>query len=378
MKKKMEQLRYLCSAGDSHKGPVGLYNIGQTCCLNSLLQVFIMNLNFTKILKNITMPRELEERKRNVPCQLLLLLEKMQDSRLRAVRPVELVSCLQNYNVPLFVPHDAAQLFLTLWNLIQSQIRDSELSERLKTLYTFTIQESLVCLDCNVMSHRDSNMLMLSLPLFDMDSQPLKTLEDSLHCFFQPKKLSDKDKCFCEKCGKITCWQQTLKVGSLPPTLTLHLMRFSAKNFSRTQKVIHPLSFPQSLDFSQVLPAEQELWDSEGQYRLFAVVAHMGTASYGHYCAYICNPDDGRWFCFNDSNVCWVRNLASYTRQHGKISKGLMGTIIYIGEKQPISWFTRRLRASWHLHDCQITPESFSTFKICCLLKKDSWRLCYL
>uniref|UniRef100_A0A4X2M0R1 Ubiquitin carboxyl-terminal hydrolase n=1 Tax=Vombatus ursinus TaxID=29139 RepID=A0A4X2M0R1_VOMUR len=217
MKRKTEQLRYLCGAGDSHKGPVGLYNIGQTCCLNSLLQVFIMNLNFTKILKNITMPREQEERKRSVPYQLLLLLEKMQDSRVRALRPVELASCLQNYNVPLFVDHDAAQLFLTLWNLIQSQITDSELSERLKNLYTITIRESLVCLDCNVKNHRDSSMLTLSLPVLDIDSQPLKTL----------------------------------------------------------------------------------------QYELFAVVAHMGTASCGHYCAYICNPADGRWFCFNDSNVCW-------------------------------------------------------------------------
>ncbi|XP_027713136.1 ubl carboxyl-terminal hydrolase 18 isoform X5 [Vombatus ursinus] len=255
--------------------PVGLYNIGQTCCLNSLLQVFIMNLNFTKILKNITMPREQEERKRSVPYQLLLLLEKMQDSRVRALRPVELASCLQNYNVPLFVDHDAAQLFLTLWNLIQSQITDSELSERLKNLYTITIRESLVCLDCNVKNHRDSSMLTLSLPVLDIDSQPLKTL--------------------------------TMKVTNLPPTLTLHLMRFSSKNFSRTQKIIHPLSFPKSLDFSQVLPAVQDWWDPEGQqYELFAVVAHMGTASCGHYCAYICNPADGRWFCFNDSNVCWA------------------------------------------------------------------------
>ncbi|XP_072510276.1 ubl carboxyl-terminal hydrolase 18 isoform X2 [Notamacropus eugenii] len=306
MKKKTEKLRYLCSVGDSYKGPVGLYNIGQTCCLNSLLQMFIMNMNFTKILKSITMPRELEERKRSVPYQLLLLLEKMQDSRLRAIWPVELVSCLQKYNVPLFVDHDAAQLFLTLWNLIQSQITDLELSERLKTLYTIRIQESMVCLDCNVKNHRDSSMLTLSLPLFDTDAQPLKTLEDSLHCFFQPRKLSGQNKCFCEECGKLTYWQQTLKVTTLPPTLTLHLRRFSSRNFSRTQKIIHPLSFPQNLDFSQFLSAEQDCCDSEGQYELFAVIAHMGTASHGHYCAYICNPADGRWFCFNDSNVCWV------------------------------------------------------------------------
>lgn len=30
---------------------IGLYNIGQSCCLNSLLQVFLMNIHFTGILR---------------------------------------------------------------------------------------------------------------------------------------------------------------------------------------------------------------------------------------------------------------------------------------------------------------------------------------
>ncbi|XP_074051025.1 ubl carboxyl-terminal hydrolase 18 isoform X2 [Macrotis lagotis] len=264
MNMKTEKLRSLYNAGDSHKVPVGLYNLGQTCCLNSLLQVFIMNLNFVKILKSITMPRELEEREKSVPYQLLLLLEKMQDNRFRAVRPVELALCLKKY-VSLFIQHDAVHLFLTLWNLIQRQITDSELSERLKNLYIIRTQESLVCLDCNVKSHRNSGMLTLSLSLFDTDSQPLNTLEDSLHCFFQPKEISGENKCLCENCGKMACWQQAIKITHMPATLTLHLMRFSSKNFSNTQKIIHPLSFPQSLDFSQILPEEQDWKDSEGQ-----------------------------------------------------------------------------------------------------------------
>ena len=32
-------------------GPVGLHNIGQTCCLNSLIQVLVRNVGFAKILK---------------------------------------------------------------------------------------------------------------------------------------------------------------------------------------------------------------------------------------------------------------------------------------------------------------------------------------
>ncbi|XP_062968399.1 ubl carboxyl-terminal hydrolase 18 isoform X2 [Cynocephalus volans] len=274
--KKREKQRERLVAGDYPHGLVGLHNIGQTCCLNSLIQVFIMNMDFTKILKRITVPKQVEEQRRSVPFQLLLLLEKMQDSRQKAVRPMELACCLQKYNVPLFVQHDAAQLYLTVWNLIKDQITDVDLVERLQALYTIRMKE---------------------------------TLEDALNCFFQPRELSSKIKLFCENCGKKTCVKQVLKLIHLPQTLTIHLMRFSSRN-SQTEKIFHSLYFPQSLDFDQVLLVKQDLCDAEkqcgGQYELFAVIAHVGMADFGHYCAYIRNSMDGKWFCFNDSNVCWV------------------------------------------------------------------------
>ncbi|XP_019482576.1 PREDICTED: ubl carboxyl-terminal hydrolase 18 [Hipposideros armiger] len=310
MKKKRDQLPERRRAWDCPQGPVGLHNIGQTCCLNSLIQVFIMNVGFTQILKRITVPRGAEERRRSVPFQLLLLLEKMQDSRQKAVRPMELVYCLQKYNVPLFIQHDAAQLYLTVWNLIKDQITDVDLVERLQALYIIRMEESLICLECTMESSRNnSSMLTLPLSLFGMDSEPLKTLEDALHCFFQPRELSGKNKCFCENCGKKTRGKQVLKLTHLPQTLTIHLMRFSMRN-SRTEKICHPLYFPQSLDLNQALLTENNFCNAEdqlgGQYELFAVIAHVGLADFGHYCAYVRNSVDGKWFCFNDSSVCWV------------------------------------------------------------------------
>ena len=60
---------------------------------------------------------------------------------------------------------------------------------------------------------------------------------------------------------------QVLKLTHLPQTLTIHLMRFSARN-SRTEKICHSVNFPQSLDFSQVLPTEEDLGDTKEQVRL--------------------------------------------------------------------------------------------------------------
>ncbi|XP_064334877.1 ubl carboxyl-terminal hydrolase 18 isoform X5 [Camelus dromedarius] len=260
-------------------GPVGLHNLGQTCCLNSLIQVLAMNVEFTKILKRITVPRGAEEQKRSVPFQLLLLLEKMQDCRQKAVQPMQLAYCLQKYKVPLFVQHDAAQLYLTVWNLIKDQITDVDLVARLQALYTIRVKESFVCLECSMESCRDSSMLTLPLSLFDLDLKPLKTLEDSLLCFFQPRELSSKDKCFCESCGRKTCWKQVLKLTHLPQTLTIHLMRFCLRNL-QTQKICHSLHFPQSLDLKKHLETEEDPCAAEEPVSWEDVQCTYGSHSY--------------------------------------------------------------------------------------------------
>lgn len=305
-----KQLRALSGAADLNNGAIGLYDMGLSCCLNSLLQVFFMNIHFTVILRRIKVPTVHTEQKKSVPYQMLLLLEQMQRSKQRAVYPQELVRCLTLHNLKLFVQYDAAQLFLSLWNLIKSQITDGQLADRLTTLYTIRVQEYLVCQKCSFETKRDSNMLTLPLPMFNSCSQQLTTLEDSLRCFFQPEQLTDSNMCLCEQCERKTPCLQGMRLTCLPHTLTLHLKRFYYRKSSWTQKISYSLPFPQSLDFNQILTQEQCHPDAkekaDWQYDLFGVVAHSGLASFGHYCAYIWSLTEGKWYCFNDSSVCQV------------------------------------------------------------------------
>ncbi|KAL2309929.1 hypothetical protein Nmel_006163 [Mimus melanotis] len=103
---------------------------------------------------------------------------------------------------------------------------------------------------------------------------------------------------------------QSMKLVRLPQTLTLHLKRFCFERSSHSHKLGHSLPFPQELDFREILTENQcQADDSEKaawQYELFAVVAHSGSTSCGHYCAYIRSLTECKWFCFNDSHVCQV------------------------------------------------------------------------
>ncbi|KAM9388113.1 ubl carboxyl-terminal hydrolase 18 [Phaethornis superciliosus] len=306
---KNQRFTSVFGVADLKNGATGLYNIGLSCCLNSVLQVFLMNIYFTRILRRITVP-PCAERKRSVLYQMLLLLEKMQCGKQKAVSPMDFASCLSAYRVKLFVTHDAAQIFLTLWNLMKMQMEEPELVKELTDLYTICVQEHLACQKCSLETKRNISMLILPVSMLDSNSHMLKTLEDCLQNFFHPEELTGHNMCLCEQCGKRTPFLQSMKLVHLPQTLTIHLKRFCFETSAYIHKLNNNLPFPQGLDFNVILTENQcQADDNEKagwQYELFAVVAHSGSTSFGHYCAYIRSLTEFKWYCFNDSHVCQV------------------------------------------------------------------------
>ncbi|XP_062426326.1 ubl carboxyl-terminal hydrolase 18 isoform X2 [Rhea pennata] len=339
-KNRHEQLRLVFGMADLKNKAIGLYNIGQTCCLNSLLQVFLMNTHFTGILRRITVPPSASQKRRSVPYQMLLLLEMMQCGKQKAVSPSALAYCLSEHRVKLFVQYDAAQLLLTLWNLVKRQVTNAELIEKLSDLYTIWVQEYMVCQECSFETKRNSNMITLPLSMLDSRSHLLKTLEQCLQHFFFPEKLTGCNMCFCENCGKKTPFLQSMKLAHLPQTLILHLKRFYLTESSSIQKLCHYLPFPQGLDFNAVLTEEQCQADAgekaSWQYELFAVVAHSGSTDCGHYCAYVRSLTECKWYCFDDSEVCQVLwDDVKCTYGHSDLHWGQTAYLLVYMKKNP-------------------------------------------
>ncbi|XP_069084131.1 ubl carboxyl-terminal hydrolase 18 [Pleurodeles waltl] len=304
--------RWLYTSGPFKNGAVGLYNMGLTCCLNSLLQTLYMNREFTDILQGMDMPEDAAALQNNMPYQLLTLFEMMQSSRRYAVYPYQLLRCLQKHGMKLFVQQDAAELFMTLFNHIRDQLAKPQpnLAGRLSSLYTIHIQEYLTCLKCTQEKTRDSNLIALPLPLTDPRFKRPTSLEEALAIVFRSEKPTEENMWLCEDCGEKTASLQGMRVRSLPRTLTLHLKRLSSTKSSWVRKISRRISFPLNLDLSQILEADVVCCESREQedwkYELFAVVAHSGTPICGHYCSYIRNMKDQRWYSFNDSSVSKV------------------------------------------------------------------------
>ncbi|KAG8438747.1 hypothetical protein GDO86_005080 [Hymenochirus boettgeri] len=244
---------------------------------------------------------------RHLPYELLALFEEMQNTKEDAVFPYRILCCLHTVGMRSFAQYDIADLFYHIWNLLIEQIPYPSLVKRLRELYVIRLKEYVTCHKCSHIQSRD--LEVLTIPLLVRHSKYHRNLPlvSWYWCIYAG---SEDHQSFCPKCEGNTAGQKVLRLSHLPRTLSIHLNRISQQKSSQLQKVNRPLSFPSTLDLSEVLDLEQfpeqEHNQSEYQYRLFAVVAHSGTASSGHYCAYIKSWKDQKWYCFNDSSVCKV------------------------------------------------------------------------
>ena len=90
----------------------------------------------------------------------------------------------------------------------------------------------------------------------------------------------------------------------LPPILQFHLKRFNYDwQTDTTTKLNNRFTFPKSIDLAPVcIDVKEE--DPQSEYKLQAVVIHMGEYGVGHYYAYV-RPDieSNKWYRFNDDIV---------------------------------------------------------------------------
>ncbi|KAJ8268970.1 hypothetical protein COCON_G00115770 [Conger conger] len=286
----------------SFQGLRGLPNYGLSCCVNALLQSFSATRELLPLLNGWTNDSGATEKAKNVPEHLQKTLQAMQGDRFLTDPHKSFLCCLDRNRIPMSVQHDADEVFLTIMNLIQEQMSDTELAQQIKHLYMVKVEEYLQCNDCTYIQSGETYLLSLPLPLL----RGSNTLEDCFRDFFELQKLDNGNKCFCERCGEKTPSEQGFKLIYLPAVVCVHLKRFRYDN-GYTKKLYSKVSFPPALDFKKILKQEQvskssEQPQSEWQYKLYAVIVHCGTAMFGHYTAYIKHEGD-IWYYANDSHV---------------------------------------------------------------------------
>lgn len=154
--------------------------------------------------------------------------------------------------------------------------------------------------DCGHISSRFDIFRCCELPIGNPDKD-IVTLDESLREFTGVIQLDDDNPYTCDKCGhkgksyrKHTFWR-------LPPILAISLKRNifhqTASGTYRSLKDKRLVNFPQTLDLAPYMSAGRE----STTYRLYGTGNHRGGAQGGHHYSQVFS--DGKWYTIDDKRI---------------------------------------------------------------------------
>lgn len=147
---------------------------------------------------------------------------------------------------------------------------------------------------------------MASLHLVDGRQKKPDTLSllSCLQKFTEREQLGESDTWYCPKCKAHVRAFKQFDLFALPKILIFQLKRFRYAQSSfamHRDKLSTLVTFPtEGLDLSEHVLGPQR-GGAPLLYDLYAVSEHSGGLGGGHYTAVAKNPDNQRWFSFNDS-----------------------------------------------------------------------------
>ncbi|XP_006819610.1 ubiquitin carboxyl-terminal hydrolase 40-like [Saccoglossus kowalevskii] len=280
-------------------GLCGIQNQGSTCYLNSLLQTLLYTPEFRESLFQIGSDElgELSEKDnpqakvRVIPIQLQRLFAQLLLLDQYTVSTTDLTDSFGWTNNEELQQHDVQELNRILFSAIDNSLVGTSGQHLISKLYHGSIVNQIICQQCGKISERQEDFLDLTLAVCGY-----KGLEDVLYsCYQEMELLSGSNQYRCEKCNKLVNAKKGARLRTLPPILTLSLLRFSydfvkCERYKETGKFTFPLEVDMSPYCENTLPAEST------EYELFSVVIHKGSGYGGHYHAFIRDVDTlGKW-----------------------------------------------------------------------------------
>ncbi|XP_076817617.1 ubiquitin carboxyl-terminal hydrolase 40-like isoform X2 [Clavelina lepadiformis] len=276
------------------RGPlklVGFKNQGSTCYLNALLQTLFLTPEFRDGILQLTsdelgysMDADSDpSNQRKIPYQLQLIFARLLLLNQNTCSTEGLTESFGWRNDEELQQHDVQELSRIFLDAIEASLVGTSSETLIQNLFKGKIVNQIVCDKCNRISERDEDFLDLTVSV----TNNMKLLENSFsNTFKHAETMTGKNQYFCEQCNQLVDAKKRAKLKTLPPILTLSLLRFNyhKETFSR-YKETSPFAFPFHLDMTPYVNCRSI--NSCGHYSLYSVIVHSGSAHRGHYQAHI-------------------------------------------------------------------------------------------
>jgi ubiquitin C-terminal hydrolase len=313
--------------------PCGLANLGNTCFLNTCIQL----LNYTDELANIQFAENARSEESVVFRDWQELRELMNSARGKMTNPVAtpgkfvktihdiarlkgyelftgwaqndlpdflqfMVECIHNshkrsisVNIRGVNESKTDDLALQCYSMLKNTYETGEYSEVVDILYGVYVSQ-LFTPDRNTLhSNKPEQYFILDLPIPSgaKTGNTNITLLDCFDYFTMDELLHDWSN---ERTGKIESVRKHIVFWSFPKVLIITLKRYSSDGrYKNCSFIDFPLD---DLDLSKYVIGYKA---NTYKYKLFGVGNHMGGVMGGHYTAFVQTGD--KWHCFNDDAV---------------------------------------------------------------------------
>jgi len=247
--------------------PFGFQNLGNTCYMNSVLQVLLSIDKFVDIL--------IED---NINSDILnSFIRIINDKSNKSFKQeIDKKNCIFRG----FSQHDAHEFMEYIINEFMES--KSRLSELIKELFTGTTNSYLYCSRCPNVEKKEEKYISITLELSNISNKNI----DLLDCFEEYSKyerLDENNMWKCSKCYNINKARKKMELNTVPNIVIITLKRFMGNN-----KINIPVEIYEYIILEDV------------KMKLVGTVNHYGGLHGGHYVSH--GLRNNKWYLFNDNS----------------------------------------------------------------------------